>query len=54
MMQYINTNADDEGFVVHLPDHDGVAKHNERFYYVHEVKMDMMILLCKQTKLSLR
>ena len=43
MMQYINTNADDEGFVVHLPDHDGVAKHNERFYYVHEVQTNIAI-----------
>lgn len=41
MMQYINTNADDEGFVVHLSGHDG--KHSERYYYVHEVQTNIAI-----------
>ena len=44
MMQYINTNADDEGFTVHLPARDAEGKgYDERYYYVHEIQTNIAI-----------
>lgn len=50
MMQYINTNADDEGFVVHLPSRDGEREgDNERYYYVHEIQTNIAVWSTKGT-----
>lgn len=44
MMQYINTNAGDEGFMVHLPQRPGDdAPVAGRFYYVHEIQTNIAV-----------